>query len=91
MPTDDGFSRYPDSLTVAADLVNVPDNCTPLYGVTIVAFADSLGNSTWAVRYHGDAPYSSHIGLMAMHQHQMVHAANPTCPEDESYDREERE
>lgn len=56
----------PDSLGVAADLVELPDGAVPESAVTVVSFLDEQGNSMIAYRAHGNPQLASAVGLLNM-------------------------
>ncbi len=73
-----------DTLRSAAVLAGVPDGAVPTVGVTVVSFLDSEGGGRFAIGIHGEADYSTLIGLLQMAAHDLAHGANPTPCEEEA-------
>ena len=60
-------------LGTAAQLVEMPDDAVPEFGMTLVSYVDSEGDQMYAYQTHGETSFGSLIGLMQMVAHDLMH------------------
>jgi hypothetical protein len=61
------------TLTSASQLCQIPEDCIPEFGVTIVSYVDEDGTQMYAYATHGDGDRASLVGLLEMVGHDIMH------------------
>lgn len=56
-------------------LCDIPPDAVPLEVVEVVGYLDAAGNRCYSVRYMGDSPLSTTLGLLRIAEHRVVHDA----------------